>query len=83
MSDGLAEARKEYPSPFTNMDYLDGYLDFVYSDDDAPDGAWFQMCVDTIQEHWPDCDAHECFMQYLLWKNPQKDEQTMNQGEQE
>lgn len=61
--------------PLDDMDYLDGYLDFVYTNDDAPDGAWFAMCVSTIEEHWPDeKDAHECFMQYLQWKNPEKKE---------
>ena len=56
-------------TPLADMDYLDGYLDFVYTNHDAPDGAWFEMCVSTIEEHWPEeCDAHECFMRYMVWK---------------
>ena len=56
--------------PLSDMDYLDGYLHFLYTSD-MPDGAWFQSQVDTIAEHWPECeDAHEAFMQYLQWKNP-------------
>jgi hypothetical protein len=57
-------------TPLDNMDYLDGYLSSVY-DSDMPDGAWFQAQVDLIAEHWKDVknlDAHECFMQYLVWK---------------
>ena len=68
MSEWLAEARKEFPKPTTSMDYLDGYLNFCYTDHDAPDGAWFAMCVGAIADHWPDCDAHETFMNYIEWK---------------
>ncbi len=57
-------------NPLSDMDYLDGYLDFLYTSD-MPDGAWFQSQVDAIAVHWPECkDAHEAFMQYLQWKNP-------------
>ncbi len=70
-TDCLAEARKEFPTPLADMDYLDGYLDFLYTSD-MPDGAWFQSQVDAIADHWPDeKDPHECFMQYLDWKSKQ------------
>jgi hypothetical protein len=61
-------------NPLADMHYLEGYLDFVYNNDDAPDGAWFAMCVGTIEEHWPDCDGHECFMSYLEWRAKEKDD---------
>ncbi len=59
--------------PLSEMDYLDGFLDSLYTSD-MPDGAWFQSQVDAITAHWPECkDAHEAFMSYLLWKNPPKE----------
>ncbi len=58
--------------PLDDMDYLDGYLSFVFDDDDAPDGAWFEMCKSTIAEHWGlNDDGHEEFMAYLEWKSQQ------------
>ena len=57
--------------PLDDMDYLDGYLDFVFNDDDMPDGAWFAMCTSTIAEHWGLDDGHEEFMSYLDWKSKQ------------
>jgi len=60
-------------TPLESMDYLDGFLSSIY-DSDLPDGAWFQAQVDLIEWHWSikNLDAHECFMQYLQWKNPIK-----------
>jgi len=58
-------------TPLESMDYLDGYLDHLYTSD-MPDGAWFQSQVDAIAAHWPDeKDAHDCFMAYLQWKSKQ------------
>ena len=59
-------------NPLADMDYLEGYLSFVYENDDMPDGAWFASCVSTIEEHWPDSDGHECFMAYLQWRAENK-----------
>ena len=70
MTDILAEARKEWPTPLSSMDYLDGYLDFIYTSD-MPDGAWFAALVSDIETHWPDADGHESLMTYLEWKADQ------------
>ena len=59
--------------PLDDMHYLDGYLDYVFNDDDMPDGAWFEICKSTIAEHWDiDIDdAHEVFLSYMEWKSTQ------------
>ena len=60
--------------PLTDMHYLDGFLMAAYEDDDAPDGAWLQRMADMIAEHWhmDQLDAHDCVMDYLLWKRKQR-----------
>ena len=59
-------------NPLDDMYFLDGYLEYVFTSDDASDGAWFQMCVDTIETQWPESDAHETFMAYLEWREKNK-----------
>ncbi len=62
--------------PLDEMHYLDGYLSYHHDDADLPDGAWFQIQVDMIAEHWPEeKDAHECFMQYLEWKSAEQEKE--------
>lgn len=59
-----------------HFDYIDGLLSGHYDDDDAPDGAWFQRCVDSIEyaqglaeNGLPDADAHDIFMAWLELKH--------------
>jgi len=60
-----------------HFDYLDGLLEYPYNDEDAPDGAWFQRCVDTIAlsqsqfpgDPLPQSDPHDIFMSWLRLKN--------------
>jgi len=54
--------------PLDDMQFLDGYLGYHYTNHSIPDGAWFQACVDAIELQWPKCDAHETFMEYVEWK---------------
>lgn len=53
-----------------HFDYIDGLLSGHYDDDDAPDGAWFQRCVDCIEfaqliRNIPKGDAHDIFMAWM------------------
>ena len=55
-------------TPLEDMHYLDGYLDYIFNDDDLPDGAWWAMLESTIEDHWPDADGNETLHAYLEWK---------------
>lgn len=56
--------------PLDDMDYLDGYLDYHYNDDEASNGAWFVTLQCCIAEHWEiDIgDALDPLIEYLKWK---------------
>jgi hypothetical protein len=57
------------------MHYLDGFLDAIYSNDELPDGAWMQMMIDSVRDHWDIDDglAHDAVMTFLDWKCDQRE----------
>lgn len=62
---------KKVPFSGEDMYYLDGYLSFVFNDEDLMDAAWFEAQVALIMDHWGVGreKAHDAFLNYLQWKN--------------
>jgi hypothetical protein len=57
--------------------YLDGFLSMTYNDDGLPDGAWMQIMIDSVAEHWglEQDVAHDAVMSYLDWKCDEREKE--------